>query len=110
MLSLSDQRWSGVHHLLQDLERAVACVVKRRQVPEGGMFDEMKAPRLGRMAPAVSANAVHQDPVACRPLAGSATPTNQSTVSTPAGRPLRNEPLFQRELGSLRQIVPFSRG
>lgn len=24
MLSLSDQRWSGVHHLLQDLERAVA--------------------------------------------------------------------------------------
>ena len=26
-----------------------------------------------------------KDPVACRPRAGSATPTNQSTVSTPAG-------------------------
>eukprot|EP00435_Cladocopium_sp_Y103_P012399 s2062_g3.t1 len=34
-MSLSEQRWSGVHHLLRDLETAVACVVKRRQAPAG---------------------------------------------------------------------------
>lgn len=100
VMSLSEQRWSGVHHLLRDLDHAVACVVKRRQGPGHAATGSLDAPaethpRLGSKrtthtgAHAAAGNAalVHQDPVACRP-----TPTSGC-----AAEPAEREPLFRRQ-------------
>lgn len=105
VMSLSEQRWSGVHHLLRDLEHAVACVVKRRQAAPAGHAATVDAhadahPRLRgskRTTHTIAAHAaaghataalVHQDPVACRPP----TPT-----PGPPGGADRSEPLFRRQ-------------
>lgn len=110
VMSLSEQRWSGVHHLLRDLEHAVACVVKRRQAAPAGPAATVDAhadahPRLRgskRTTHTIAAHAaaghataalVHQDPVACRP----------PTPGPPGGAD-RSEPLFRRSSASIRGI------
>ena len=39
VMSLSEQRWSGVHHLLRDLEHAVARVPSREKDKGRGRWE-----------------------------------------------------------------------
>eukprot|EP00913_Durusdinium_trenchii_P033362 g31233.t1 len=99
--SLSEQRWTGVHRVLADLESAVADVVRRRRpaLHAGPVAEpERPAARLGRSDRVAEAdacgtavrevNAVQQDPAACKP----STPVAAPSQPTGALQAFRLEP------------------
>ncbi|CAJ1381853.1 unnamed protein product [Effrenium voratum] len=80
VMSLSEQRWSGVHSALHDLESTIANVVKTRENLSFSVADwceEMPKPRP-RLGSNLSQrpDVVHQDPAAATPRTPAGTPAN----------------------------------